>query len=54
MEHGRRILRKRGKSISKMVEEYSNSLPEKDVAEETAINKNKKIIKAAIISPDAE
>lgn len=37
-----------------MVEEYSNSLPKKDVAEETAINKNEKIIKAEIISPDAD
>jgi len=54
VERARRISRKRGKSISKMFEEYLNSLPEKDVAEETAIDKIKKIIKGKIISPDAD
>lgn len=54
VERARRISRKRGKSISKIFEEYLNSLPEKDVAEETAIDKIKKIIKGKIINPDAD
>ncbi len=54
VERARRISRKRGKSISKMFEEYLTSLPEKDVAEETAVDKIKKIIEGKIINPDAD
>jgi len=54
VERARRISRKRGKSISKMFEEYLTSLPEKDVAEETAVDKIKKIIEGKIIDPDAD
>lgn len=54
VERAKRISRKRGKSISKMFEEYLSSLPEKDVAEETAIDKIKKIIKGKIVNADAD
>ena len=54
VERAKRISRKRGKSISKMFEEYLSSLPEKDVAEETAVDKIKKIIKGKIINADAD
>ena len=37
-----------------MFEEYLNSLPEKDVAEETAVDKIKNIMKGKIINPDAD
>lgn len=48
VERAKRISRKRGKSISKMFEEYFNSLPEKDEAEETAVDKIKKIMNGKI------
>lgn len=54
VERAKRISRKRGKSISKMFEEYLTSLPEKDVTEETAVDKIKKIIEGKIINPDAD
>lgn len=54
VERARRIARKKGKSISKMFEEYLNALPEKDVAEETAVDKIKNIMKEKIINPHAD
>ena len=54
VERAKRISRKRGKSISKMFEEYLTSLPEKDVTEETAVDKIKKIVEGKISSPDAD
>ena len=54
VERAKRISRKKGKSISKIFEEYLNSLPEKDVAEETAVDKIKKIIEGKIINADAD
>lgn len=53
VKRAKRISRKRGKSISKIFEEYLTSLPEKDVAEERAIGKIKKVIKGKISRPDA-
>ena len=51
VEKAKRISQRRGKSVSKMVEEYINSLPEKDVTEETAVDKIKKIMKGKITNP---
>lgn len=37
-----------------MFEEYLTSLPEKDAAEETAVDRIKKIIEGKIINPDED
>ncbi len=44
----KRISQTRGKSVSKIIEEYINSLPEKDDTDETAVDKIKKIIKGKV------
>jgi hypothetical protein len=44
IEKAKRISRKRGKSISKMIEEYLDSINEKETQEETAVDKIKKIM----------
>lgn len=54
VERAKRISRKRGKSISKMFEEYFNSLPEKDETEETAVDKIKKIMNGKITNPNID
>jgi hypothetical protein len=52
VERARRISIKRGKSISKMFEEYLNSIPEKDITEETAVDKIKKIMNGKVTNPN--
>lgn len=54
VQRAKRISRKRGKSISKMIEEYFDSMPEKDATEESAIDKTKKIMKGKILKPDVD
>lgn len=51
VEKAKRVSRKRGKSISKMVEEYFNSISEKEEQEETAVDKTMKILKGRITRP---
>ncbi len=53
IKRAKRISLRRGKSISKIVEEYFNSLPEKDEKEETAVDKIKKIMKGKVTNPGA-
>ena len=48
IEKAKRISRKRGKSISKMVEEYLDSITEKDEKKESAVDKARKIMKGKI------
>ena len=44
----RRISRKRGKSISRMVEEYLNSITEKENQKESAVKKTSGVLKDRI------
>lgn len=44
----RRLSRKRGKSISRIVEEYLNSITEKEEQQDSAVDKIKKIMKGKI------
>jgi hypothetical protein len=48
----KRLSRKRGKSISKIVEEYLDSLSEQDEQKESVIDKIDKILKGKITNPD--
>jgi Family of unknown function (DUF6364) len=50
----RRISRRRGKSISRMVEEYLNSITEKDDQQESAVDKIKKIMKGKITNKNPD
>ncbi len=54
IKRAKRISLKQGKSISKIVEEYFNSLPEKGEREDTAVDKIKKIMKGKIIYPGVD
>ncbi len=54
IERAKRISKKRGKSISKMVEEYFNSLPEKNETKETAVYKIKNILKGKNTKADID
>jgi hypothetical protein len=48
VKKAKRISLRRGKSVSKLIEEYITSLPEKDDTEENAIDKIKKIMQGKI------
>jgi hypothetical protein len=48
IEKAKRISRKRGKSISKMVEEFLDSINEKDDRKESPVDKIRKIMKDKI------
>lgn len=50
----RRLSRRRGKSISRIVEEYLNSLAEKEDQQESAVDKIKKIMKGKITNKDLD
>ncbi|WP_018616386.1 DUF6364 family protein [Segetibacter koreensis] len=50
----KRISFRRGKSVSKLIEEYINSLPEKDDAEENAVDKIKKIMQGKVTEPQVD
>jgi hypothetical protein len=52
IEKAKRISRKRGKSISKMVEEYLDSISEKEEKKESAVDKIREIMKGKITSPE--
>jgi len=54
VEKAKRISRKRGKSISKMVEEYLNSITEKEDQKESAVDKIKKIMKDRITNKNLD
>jgi Family of unknown function (DUF6364) len=54
IEKAKRISRKRGKSISKMVEEYLDSISEKDEKKESAVDKIRKIMKDKISAPQLD
>lgn len=50
----RRISRKRGKSISRMVEEYLNSITEKDEQQKSAVDEIKRIMKGKITTKNLD
>ena len=50
IQKAKRISRRRGKSISRMVEEYLNSITEKDEKQESAVDKSKGILKGKVTS----
>ena len=52
VKKAKRISHIRGKSVSKMVEEFIDSLPEKEETEETAVDKIKKIMNGKITNRD--
>jgi len=54
VEKAKRISRMRGKSISKMVEEYLNSITEKEDQKESAVDKIKKIMKDRITNKNLD
>ena len=54
VEKAKRISRKRGKSISKMVEEYLNSITEKEEQKASAVDKIKKIMKGRITNKNLD
>jgi replicative DNA helicase len=54
VEKARRISRKRGKSISRMVEEYLNSITEKDKQQKSAVDKIKGILKGKITNKNLD
>lgn len=49
-----RISKKRGKSITEIVEDYLSSLSEEEDTQETAIEKIKKIVKGRISNPTVQ
>ena len=51
IQKAKRISRRRGKSISKMVEEFLDSISEKEVEKESALDKTRKIMKGNITNP---
>ncbi|HXL55754.1 MAG TPA: DUF6364 family protein [Chitinophagaceae bacterium] len=51
IEKAKRISRKRGKSISRMVEEYLDSISEREEKKESAVDKIRKIMKGKITAP---
>ncbi len=54
MKKAKRVAKLRGTSVSKMIEEFISSLPEKDETEETAVDKIKKIINGKITNRDID
>ncbi len=54
MKKAKRVAKLRGTSVSKMIEEFISSLPEKDETEETAVDKIKKIINGKITNQDID
>ena len=48
VQKAKRISRKRGKSISRMVEEYLDSITEKGDRQESAVDKTKRLMKGKI------
>ena len=54
VEKAKRISRMRGKSISKMVEEYLNSITEKEEQKASAVDKIKKIMKGRITNKNLD
>jgi ethanolamine utilization protein EutQ (cupin superfamily) len=54
VKKAKRVSQIRGKSVSKIIEEFISSLPEKDEAEETAVDKIKKIMKGKITNPNVD
>lgn len=54
IEKAKRISRKRGKSVSKIFEEYLNSINEKEEQQETAVDKIKKIMKGKITNKNLD
>ncbi|HXL55223.1 MAG TPA: DUF6364 family protein [Chitinophagaceae bacterium] len=54
IEKAKRISRKRGKSISKMVEEYLDSISEGEEKKESAVDKIRKIMKGKITAPQLD
>ena len=54
VEKARRISRRRGKSISRMVEEYLNSITEKDEQQKSAVDEIKRIMKGKITNKNLD
>jgi glucokinase len=54
IEKAKRISRKKGKSISKMVEEYLDSVAEKEKKGATAIEKTRAILKGKITNKNVD
>jgi hypothetical protein len=54
VQRAKLISRKKGKSISKMVEEYLNSLSEKEEQKESTMDKIHKIVKGKITNPNVD
>ena len=53
IEKAKRISRKRGKSISKIIEEYLDSINEKEL-QESAVDKTKKILRGKILDKNID
>ena len=51
VQKAKRLSRKRGKSISKMVEEYLNSLSEREEEKKSPVQQIKEILKGKITDP---
>ena len=54
VQRAKRLSRKKGKSISKMVEEYLDSLSEKEEQKEAVMDKINKILKKKITNPNID
>jgi hypothetical protein len=54
IEKAKRISRRRGKSISRMVEEYLNSISEKEGKQGSAVDEIKKIMKGKIANKNLD
>lgn len=54
VQRAKRISRKRGKSISKMVEEYLDAMNERDEQEESVITKMAGILNGKITNPQVD
>jgi Family of unknown function (DUF6364) len=54
VQRAKRISRRRGKSISKMVEEFLNSISEKEEQKESVITKMKNILKEKITNSQVD
>ena len=54
VQRAKRISRKRGKSISKMVEEYLNAISDRDEQEKSVITKMDEILNGKITNPQVD
>lgn len=54
VQRAERISKRQGKSISEMIEELLNTIPEEEEMQETAIDKIKQIVKGRISDPSVE